>query len=257
MSRLRPIALPTEHGGWSLVLEPVVLGLLVAFSGAGLLLGLAAFFIFLTRHPLELAWRDRRRGKRYPRTAWAERFAVGYGSVALLAGGTAFVVAAHGFWQPLLLAIPLAIVQLVYDAQNRRRELVPEVVGAIAIAAVAPAITLADGWAMAEAFALWGILIVRVVGTILYVRARLRLEQGGTPPTLPAQMAHGIGVWVVAGLAALDLAPWLAVVAMGVLLARSLHGLSRFRYPAPRAAIIGIQEVIFGAMTVILVALGY
>jgi hypothetical protein len=31
-SRLRSVALPSEHGGWGLTLEPAVLGLLVAPS---------------------------------------------------------------------------------------------------------------------------------------------------------------------------------------------------------------------------------
>ncbi len=255
--RLRSIALPTEHGGWSLVLEPIVLGLWIASSWAGLLLGVAAFFAFLTRHPMELAWRDRRRDKRYPRTLWAERFALGYGSIALVSIGLAFVVTAHPFWIPLIVAMPLALIQLYYDAQNRRRELLPEVIGAAAIAAVAPAITMADGWELSSAFAVWTILMVRVVGTVSYVRARLRLKQSQSPPILPVQVAHSVGVLIVIVLAIAELAPWLAVVAMGVLLGRSIHGLSRFRSPAPRAAIIGIQEVIFGAITVLLVALGY
>lgn len=32
-STLRAVAIPTEHGGWSLTLEPVLLGLLVAWLG--------------------------------------------------------------------------------------------------------------------------------------------------------------------------------------------------------------------------------
>ena len=35
----RSVAIPTEHGGWGLTLEPVVLGLAVAPSLAGIALG--------------------------------------------------------------------------------------------------------------------------------------------------------------------------------------------------------------------------
>jgi hypothetical protein len=56
MVRLRPIALPTEHGGWSLLAAPILLGLRLAPSAADAWLSLAALGAFLTRQPLELAW---------------------------------------------------------------------------------------------------------------------------------------------------------------------------------------------------------
>ncbi|MFN8450824.1 MAG: YwiC-like family protein [Anaerolineae bacterium] len=74
--RLRAVAIPAEHGGWSFLLEPILLGWLVAPSAAGLLVGVGMIFAFLARHPLKLALSDRRRGKRLARTAAAERFAV-------------------------------------------------------------------------------------------------------------------------------------------------------------------------------------
>jgi hypothetical protein len=48
----RAVVIPSEHGGWGLTLEPVVLGLLVAPSIAGLAIGVAAFLAFLVRTPL-------------------------------------------------------------------------------------------------------------------------------------------------------------------------------------------------------------
>lgn len=255
--RLRPIALPTEHGGWSLILEPIALGLWVAPSWAGLLLGVAAFGLFLTRHPLQLAYRDTQRGKRHPRTVWAMRFAAGYGTLALVAGLLAFAVTDHPFWQTLILAIPMVAVQLTYDLQRRGRELIPEVVGAMALSLVAPTIALADNWSLAAAGALWLVLLARIIGTILYVRARLRLERGENPSPVPTHTAHVVGLAVVIALVLMGEVQWLAGVAIGVLLLRALYGLSEWRKPAPRAAIIGVQEVIFGIITVTLVAISY
>ncbi|HRO23471.1 MAG TPA: YwiC-like family protein, partial [Promineifilum sp.] len=40
----KSVALPAEHGSWSLVSEPIVLGMLVAPTWAGLALVIAAFF---------------------------------------------------------------------------------------------------------------------------------------------------------------------------------------------------------------------
>ena len=81
--RIRTVALPNEHGGWGLALEPVALGLLVAPSPAGFFLAVATLGAFLKRHPFKIVAGDRRRGRRFPRTAVAERFALLYACLAL------------------------------------------------------------------------------------------------------------------------------------------------------------------------------
>ncbi|HWQ15680.1 MAG TPA: YwiC-like family protein, partial [Roseiflexaceae bacterium] len=187
--RLRLVALPTEHGGWGFLLEPIVLGLALAPSLAGLLLGLTAIGIFLTRHPLTLMLGDWRRGKRYPRTAWAERFVLLYGLTALAAGVAALAVA-RPFWQALALAVPLAHAQLIFDLRKQSRGLLPEVAGAWALSASAPAITLAAGAPLAPALAIWAVLAARALVSILYVRARLRRLRGVPAHAWPVYTAH-------------------------------------------------------------------
>ena len=125
--RLRTIALPNEHGGWGLALEPIALGLLVAPSPAGFFLAVATLGAFLARHPFKIVAGDRRRGRRFPRTTVAERFALLYASLAL-AGllGAATTAVSYQFILPLLLAAPCAAVQLVYDATGRSRALAPD-----------------------------------------------------------------------------------------------------------------------------------
>ena len=72
-SPLRTVALPSEHGGWGLTLEPVLLGLLVAHSVSALCIGLAAVLAFLARTPLKLAVVDARRGRTLERTRMARK----------------------------------------------------------------------------------------------------------------------------------------------------------------------------------------
>ena len=72
---LKSVAMPAQHGGWSFALEPVLVGLLVAPTAGGLLLGVAAFMVFLLDQPLRVAVKDRRKGKYYARTRLAERAA--------------------------------------------------------------------------------------------------------------------------------------------------------------------------------------
>src|SRR6266508_4466332 len=156
---LRPIALPVEHGGWGLLFEPIVLGLLVAPSIAGLYLAFSAVGFFLARHPLTLVILSRKRSS--PRTALAKSFAALY----IFTGVSSFIAAIsftqHLFVQPLLIAAPFAIVQLAYDWTGRRRALLSEIAGAIAISSLAPAIALSGGWSSTAAFALWTIMIAR------------------------------------------------------------------------------------------------
>ena len=50
----RQVAVPSEHGGWSLTADPVVLGLVVAWSWPGLALGMAAMTAFVARAPVKV-----------------------------------------------------------------------------------------------------------------------------------------------------------------------------------------------------------
>ena len=71
----RQVAIPTEHGGWSLTAEPVVLGLLVAWSWPGAALGVAAMLAFVARTPLKLGLVDRWRHRWLDRSRLALRIA--------------------------------------------------------------------------------------------------------------------------------------------------------------------------------------
>jgi len=102
--RWKSIALPPEHGSWGFLLEPILLGLLVAPSLAGVMMALAVLGAFLMRHPLKIAFTDWRRGKRYARTKTAEQFIAGYGLLALvgLVGAITLAGIRRCWWFPLL-----------------------------------------------------------------------------------------------------------------------------------------------------------
>jgi uncharacterized membrane protein len=254
---VRNIALPVEHGGWGFSLEPVLLGLLLAPSLAGLFLAMATMGVFLARHPLKMVMGDHRRGRRLRRTPIAERFALLYISIAAISFLAAFKTSSsYEFLLPLLVASPLALVQLVYDRLSRSRELLPELAGAIAMASIVASIALADGWSRSIAFGLWAILIARVVPTILYVRARLKMlhEREASIPIVI--LTHALALCVAVVLALTKLSPALSAVAFLILLLRALYGFSRYDQ-ATTAKQIGIRELSFGAMIVGLVALGH
>lgn len=254
--RLRTVALPTEHGGWGLSLEPVAVGLALAPSAVSLCLAAATIGAFLARHPLKIAAADRRRGRRFPRTAAAERFAALYGTIAAASfAGSVALAPSNSFLLPLAFAAPLAFVQLAYDFAGRSRALLPEVSGATALAAVAAASALADGWALAPALGLWAVLAARVAPTMLYVRARLTLLHGKPANAWPVVAAHAAAAVCVFALAWAGVVPWLAFAALVLLSARAVHG---FNERAPvTARRIGVRELAYGVTTVTAVIAGH
>jgi hypothetical protein len=251
---LKRVALPVEHGAWGFLLEPALLGLLLAWSGAGLALVFVALCTLLLQTPVSLIAADARRGKVYPRTRLARRVAAAYTFAWLL--GFAVVWARTGdlaWLVPALLALPFAAVQLRYDARNRARELVPEAAGAVAMGALAACIAVAGGWALAPALALWGLLVLRAVPAIVYVRARLRLERGAPVSPVATWVLHavalavGVAAWATGALA------WPVVAAYALLAARAVWGTSRWRRPVA-AKVVGFGELGFGVTTVLLLA---
>ena len=253
----RAVALPAEHGSWSFWLEPVLLGALVAVSVPGLWLALASFGVFLVHQPLKIYVIDRQRGRIYQRTRLAGRMVLIYGLGAVVALALSILTAPSlAFLLPVLLVSPLAAAILYFDLRHDSRHALPEVFAAVPLTAVAASMALAGGWSLAPALALSAVLICRAVPTIIYVRARLRLEKGQTVQAAPATLAHVLAILVIALLVWLRLAPVLSVIAVLVLLLRALYGLSRYRRPAlPKQ--IGIQEICFGLLVVLLTAAGY
>jgi hypothetical protein len=254
--RWRSVALPIEHGAWGFLLEPALLGLLVAASWAGVALVVAALAALLLQTPLSLALTDARRRKRFPRTALAWRFAAAYG--ALLIAALAAALAAAGsvtILLPAAFAAPLAVLQLWLDAQGRARELLPEAAGALAMGSLAACVALAGGWSLLPALGLWGLLALRAVPAIVYVRARLRLERGQPLDRRPSAVAHLAAVAAVALAAVAGTVSWVAALPYAVLTARAARGLAPDRAPAT-AKVVGFREIAFGVMTAVLVAVG-
>lgn len=255
----KSVALPAEHGSWSLTAEPILLGLLVAPTPAGLFMAIAAFAVFLVNRPLKIYATDRRRGRAYERTALAMRFVVLYGAIALAASAITFVLAGWRPFAPFILALPLLLIFMAYD-QRPGRFWQAELTAPAAFAAVAAAIGLAGGMTWQPALGLWGFMITRSVPTVIFVRARLRLDkgkEGGAGENVSATIAiHVLGVAAAVALVRVGWLPWAAVLAAVILLGRAILGLSDRRWRASVQA-LGFLEVGFGVLSAIIVAIGF
>jgi hypothetical protein len=249
----RSVALPSEHGGWSLTAEPVVLGLLVAWSWSGLALGVAAMLGFVARTPLKLVLVDRWRHRRLERTRMASWFAAGELTVVVVLVALATATAAKVFWLPLLVAAPMILVELWYDMRSRSRRLIPELAGAAGIGSIATAIALAGGLAAQPAWGLWLVVAARSIAAIPYVRTQI-LRTGSRPsPRWRSDAAQAVAVGLVLIGWSADLVPGIAAGAVTFLAAANIV-LLRLR-PRP-AMVIGLQQMAFGLIVIVTTAFG-
>ncbi len=250
----RRAALPAEHGGWGLVLEPIALGLLAAYSTAGAWLGLGAFLSYLTFHPLRMLLRGTRRGHAAARLRPARVWALIYGSLTLIC---TLIGLSQSGWLPLralLLAAPLGLVYLRYDLEGPSRAWQAEVSAPLAFGSVVSGIALADGMNWEPALALWALMAARGLPAIAYVRARIRLDKGQVAQIGLVWLTHLAALLAVGLLVREGWLPNAAIAALLILLLRAALGLSPWRWEQ-RVRSIGIMEMIYGALVVLLVGL--
>ena len=245
--------MPDEHGGWGLTAEPALLGLLVAPSWAGAALGIAAFLAFLVRTPLKLVLVDRWRGRWLPRTGLAARIAAAE-LVALAALGAAAVALAGWTWLiPAALAVPLVAVELWFDMRSRGRRLVPELCGAIGMAALVAAVALAGGAPAGLAAALWLVLAARSVATLPFVRVQISRLRRGTGRLVVSDRAQLAGGAMALAAVALDRAALAgAVFVLGVTVLQSRW----VRRPPVPAKVLGFRQLGLGLALVAVTAAG-
>ena len=167
-------------------------------------------------------------------------------AIAVLA--TAAVVLAGTTWMiPLALALPLFAVELWFDARSRSRRLLPEVCGAVGIAAVVSAIVLAEGRSATLAVALWIVLTARAVASVTFARGQvLRLRHGATS-TVASDLAEIAGVALAVAAAIVD--PNVVVGAACVVAVVGAQ-FAWSRGPARPAKVVGIWQMVFGLVVV-------
>lgn len=242
-ARRTSVFLPKEHGSWSLALEPLALGLLIAPSAAGGALALAAVAGFFARRPAKLALNP---------TAEPSRRRRAFGMLALFASigaaGLALAVAQSGFhplW-PLGLALPFAALFAAFDVQGEGRSLTAELAGATAFATVPVACATLNGWPETAALALGVLALGRSLPTVLLVRGCLRARKtGDSTGTLAGPLAALATLLAFAQLQRTALVSSFAVAAAALLLARAVWLAS----PACRtwsARRVGIVEMSVG-----------
>jgi hypothetical protein len=243
----RSVAIPSEHGGWSLTAEPVMLGLLVAWSWPGLALGLAAMIAFVARTPLKLVLVDLWRHRWLHRTVLAARIA----AVELVVLGALVTYAALtadlGLWLPLVVALPLIVLELWYDMRSKSRRLIPELAGSVGIGAVAAAIALAGRAPDRVAWGLWFVVAVRSLAAIPYVRTQISRAKSRNHPRWFSDFAQVVAGVAVIAVAAVDLVPVASAAIICIIAAANIVAV---RIAPRRAVLIGIEQTLHGVAVI-------
>jgi hypothetical protein len=255
--RARPawvgVAVPTEHGGWGLTAEPVLLGLLVEPSAAGAAIGLAALLAFVVRTPVKVVLVDRFRHRWLARTRLAATIAaVELGALAALGLVACGLAGVRWLW-PVALAVPLFALELWFDMRSRSRRTVPELAGAVGIAAVAAAVVLAGGGTTALALGAWVLLAGRAVSSIPFVRSQVARLHAGAAPLGGSDLAQVAGVALAAVAVVVHRAYWLGALALVGLVVVQVVGSRREAVPVK---VLGVRQTVAGLVVVLAAAIG-
>jgi hypothetical protein len=154
---------------------------------------------------------------------------------------------------PVVVAMPLVVVEMWFDRRSRSRRLVPELCGAMGIAAAVAAVVMAGGETARLAFGLWLVLSARAVASIPFVRIQIARLRHGNGSVAASDAAQLIGVVIAAGAVILDgrlVAGLVAVVGLAALQ-------SRWARQAPvTAKMLGVRELLLGLAVVAITSLG-
>ena len=169
------------------------------------------------------------------------------GALAMLGAGWQWLV-------PLVVALPLFVVELWFDVRSRGRRLVPELCGAIGMGAVAAAIVTAGDGPIRLAIAAWLILAARSTGAIPFIRTQILRLHRGAASTRSSDLFQLLAVVVAAAAAVVDRD--VIVGSVAVLMIIVLHLVWVRRSPVPQAAVLGLRQMALGFGLVAVTTLG-
>jgi hypothetical protein len=248
----RDIVLPKEHGSWSLALEPLALGLLVAPSVPGFWISAAALAGFFARRPIKIAWRE----SRPERQRAARLISICAGLVVV---GAILAAIITGGAKCLIWLLPTGIVGavfLVFDLKNSGREEYAEIAGAAAFAGISGAMAFAAGWPFLPACALSFAMCGRAVPTVMFVRAYIRRCKTGDDRSVRALVAAACATAGAIILGWFGVMPIAAVVAIAALFCRAVICLKARGFRV-RARVLGFQELVVGFAYLAVLALAW
>ncbi|MBS0631405.1 MAG: YwiC-like family protein [Verrucomicrobia bacterium] len=244
------VFLPKEHGSWSLALEPLLLGLLIAPSTAGAALAGSVLAGFFARRPLKASF-----AAADPRRRSDAREALVMWMALALAG--LIEAGALGGWHALRPLVPAGVLGLLFacwDGHNDARSMAAELAGSAAFALVPAAVVMLAGKTAGTAFTLMALMLARNLPAVLTVRTCLRAAKGTPVSRSGPILLSGCAAAALALLGCFTPAPRITGVLGLLLFFRTLWLLGPWR-PAWPARRIGQFEAALGVLYVLLLGI--
>ena len=193
--------LPAEHGSWFMLGFPMVLGLLLRPSLAGLCLALAALSFFFGRPPLRRLLNRQKDPAQIRALIMLGGAAVAFGFATLLLSDFRFLI-------PLALVSPMVLLALRADLDRAVRSLTVEMAAQAAFAGLAAGMLVAGGGTMVQAGRAWMFVTLVGAANLAHVRRILGHAHQLEAPELKRRMipVHVLHLLLL-GCSALVLAP--------------------------------------------------
>lgn len=264
----KTLVVPTEHGAWSWLLVPFLVGALVGslagqpapFSGLALVFTLVGgLSAYMSRQPATALLRIRRGRGRKADESLALGWTLGFALVAALC---LLGLLALNRIALAALILPFAAVLVMYLLASRSgraalRALSMELTGAVGLALMAPAAYIAATGAVdATTWKLWLLLATQNALGVLYVRVRLADTHERPASRQLLLGGHGAALLLVAAGAALTWWSWLAVIPFVGFLLRAAWVYQQPR-PVPNVKRFGFTEVGVEIAGGLLIAAGF
>ena len=248
--KFKDIALPREYGVWGLLAEAFLVGFCLAPTKAGLLLGFAALSLFCFTQPAKGVLKNRSltRGTLF--------FMLLYATLGLLALTQAAALSSAPFWRPMIAGLILSLAQLMLDFKNQGRSFLSETAGGSAVSSLAAVILIAGGKPSGTAFAIWGLLCLRIFASVTYVRNKLRLAKGREYSPGQVFWVHGLALTLLLVFTRVHFVPWPVTLGFTALCLNAALGMLKYQVPV-KARTVGFQQMAFGILYSLCIILGY
>ncbi|MCA9944907.1 MAG: YwiC-like family protein [Anaerolineales bacterium] len=212
----KQLILPAEHGSWSWLLVPFLVGTAVSqtFNLPVILVLVGGLAFFLLRQPATVWLRARQGRGRRSDEPLALRLMLLLGGIVLLCG---LGLLGYGRFVLIWLLLPFTALLLAYVQAARSRQttrtLHMELIGAAGLALMAPAAMLAaTGMSNPVVWLVWGVMAAQNVLGVFYVRQRIADTHERPFNRKSLLWSHLLGMVLVGGTAVAEFIPWLAIV---------------------------------------------
>lgn len=256
------LRLPKEHGAWTMLYVPFVVGALVAASASWqmMMLALSVTFFFIARESLLVWWRARCRGQKQE---GAQRLMLVYGGLAALFGGPLVLIDhLYGLVIAGLAALALLTFNTYQAARLKDRTIGGELIAILGLTLTAPmAYYVARGGWDRTALWLWALCALYFMSSVFYIKLRVyslnpRKEDARRRTWQHCAFYHAFLLGSLIVLALTRSLNLFALIAFAPVLARSFRQLA---YPASQTNLrrVGVLEILYSLVFLVFITLTF